>query len=106
MVPHGDNFSYSASKAAIHMMARHMAHNVTRHNITINSIAPGPFRSKMMGYMLDDPDSRARVAKAVPLKRIGTPEDVAGAVIYLSSRAGAFLTGVVIPVDGGLSTHG
>ena len=106
MVPHGDNFSYSASKAAIHMMARHMAHNVTRDNITINSIAPGPFRSKMMGYMLDDPERRARVAKSIPLQRIGTPEDVAGAVIYLSSRAGAFLTGTVIPVDGGLSTHG
>jgi NAD(P)-dependent dehydrogenase (short-subunit alcohol dehydrogenase family) len=56
--------------------------------------------------MLDDPDSRARVAKAVPRKRIGTPEDMAGAVIYLSSRAGAYLTGALIPVDGGLSTHG
>ena len=51
----------------------------------------------MMGYLLDDPDSRARIARAVPRKRIGTPEDVAGAVIFLSSRAGAFLTGVVHP---------
>ncbi len=106
MVPIGDNFSYSASKAAIHMLARHLAHNVVKDNITVNSIAPGPFRSKMMGYLLDDPDSRARIARAVPRKRIGTPEDVAGTVIFLSSRAGAFLTGVTIPVDGGLSTHG
>ena len=105
-VPFGDNFSYSASKAAVHMMARHLAHNVVGDNVTVNTIAPGPFRSKMMGYLLDDPDSRARVAKFVPRKRIGTPEDVAGAVIYLSSRAGAWLTGVLIPVDGGLSTHG
>ena len=59
-----------------------------------------------MPDLLDDPDSRARVAKFVPRKRIGTPEDVAGAVIYLSSRAGAWLTGVLIPVDGRLSTHG
>ncbi|MPY91669.1 MAG: SDR family oxidoreductase [Acidimicrobiia bacterium] len=106
MVPHGDNFSYSASKAAVHMLARHLAHNVVGDNVTVNTVAPGPFRSKMMGYLLDDPDSRARVAKVVPRKRIGTPEDVAGAVIYLSSRAGAWLTGVLIPVDGGLSTHG
>jgi len=106
MVPHGDNFSYSASKAALHMMARHMAHFVVRDHITINSIAPGPFRSKMMGYMLDDPERRARVAHSVPRQRIGTPQDMAGAVIYLSSRAGAWLTGVTIPVDGGISTHG
>lgn len=106
MVPHGDNFSYSGSKAAVHMLARHLAHNVVRENITVNTIAPGPFRSKMMGYMLDDPERRARVARSVPRQRIGTPEDVAGAVIYLSSRAGAWLTGILIPVDGGLSTHG
>ena len=106
VVPIGDNFSYSGSKAAIHMLARHLAHNVVGDNITVNTVAPGPFRSKMMGYLLDDPDSRARIARRVPRKRIGTPEDVAGAVIYLCSRAGAWLTGVLIPVDGGLSTHG
>jgi NAD(P)-dependent dehydrogenase (short-subunit alcohol dehydrogenase family) len=106
MVPLGDNFSYSASKAGIHMLARHLAHNVVGENITVNTIAPGPFRSKMMGYLLDDPDSRARIARAVPRKRIGTPEDMAGAVIFLASRAGAYLTGTLIPVDGGLSTHG
>lgn len=105
-VPIGDNFSYSGSKAAVHMMARHLAHNVAADNITVNTVAPGPFRSKMMGYLLDDETSRARIASKVPRKRIGTPEDVAGAVIYLASRAGAFLTGALIPVDGGLSTHG
>ena len=106
MVPIGDNFSYSASKAGIHMLARHLAHNVVGDDITVNSIAPGPFRSKMMGYLLDDPASRARIASKVPRKRIGEPEDVAGAVIFLASRAGAWLTGITIPVDGGLSTHG
>ena len=106
VVPIGDNFSYSGSKAAIHMLARHLAHNVNDDNITVNTIAPGPFRSKMMGYLLDDPDSRNRIARRVPRRRIGEPEDVAGAVIYLASRAGAFLTGALIPVDGGLSTHG
>jgi NAD(P)-dependent dehydrogenase (short-subunit alcohol dehydrogenase family) len=106
VVPFGDNFSYSASKAALHMAARHLAHSVVKDHITVNTVAPGPFRSKMMGYLLDDPASRERVAKFVPRGRIGTPEDVAGAVIYLSSRAGAYLTGAVVPVDGGLSTHG
>ncbi len=105
-VPFGDNFSYSASKAGIHMLARHLAHNVVGDHITVNSIAPGPFESKMMSYMLDDPDSREMVEKSVPRGRIGSPEDVAGTVLYLSSRAGAFVTGAVIPLDGGSSTHG
>ena len=106
VVPFGDNYSYSASKAAIHMLARHMAHHLARLNITVNSIAPGPFESKMMSYVLDDPERRAVAVESVPRRRIGTPEDVAGAVIFLASRAGAYLTGAVIPVDGGLSTHG
>jgi NAD(P)-dependent dehydrogenase (short-subunit alcohol dehydrogenase family) len=105
-VPVGDNFSYSASKAAVHMLARHLAHFVNGDHITVNTIAPGPFESKMMSYMLDDADTRAFIERTNPRKRIGTPEDIAGTVIYLSSRAGAYLTGALIPVDGGFSTHG
>jgi NAD(P)-dependent dehydrogenase (short-subunit alcohol dehydrogenase family) len=103
-VPIGDNYSYSASKAGIHMMARHMAAHLVKDHITINSIAPGPFESRMMAYRLDDPNSRAMVEASVPRKRIGSPEDIAGTVIFLASRAGAFTTGSVIPVDGGIST--
>jgi NAD(P)-dependent dehydrogenase (short-subunit alcohol dehydrogenase family) len=103
-VPIGDNYSYSASKAGVHMMARHMASHLVRRNITINSIAPGPFESKMMAYRLDDPDSRKMVEAGVPRRRIGSPEDIAGTVIFLASRAGAYTTGSVIPVDGGIST--
>ncbi len=103
-VPVGDNYSYSASKAGIHMMARHMAAHLVRDNITINSIAPGPFESKMMAYRLDDPDSRKMVEAGVPRRRIGSPEDIAGTVIFLAGRAGAYTTGSVIPVDGGIST--
>ena len=103
-VPVGDNYSYSASKAGVHMMARHMAAHLVRYNITINSIAPGPFESKMMAYRLDDPDSRKMVEAGVPRRRIGSPEDIAGTVIFLASRAGAYTTGAVIPVDGGIST--
>ncbi len=105
-VPMGDQFSYAASKAGVHMMARHMAHTIVKDHITINSIAPGPFESKMMAYMLDTPEKKEMVEGAMPLGRIGRPEDVAGTVIYLSSRAGSYLTGAVIPVDGGASTHG
>lgn len=105
-VPFGDNYSYSASKAGIHMLARHMAHHLVKEHITVNTIAPGPFESKMMSYMLDDPGRRATVVASTPRGRIGTPEDVAGATLFLASRAGAWLTGVVLPVDGGISTHG
>jgi NAD(P)-dependent dehydrogenase (short-subunit alcohol dehydrogenase family) len=105
-VPDGEQYSYSMSKAGIHMLTRHLAHYMVDDNITVNAIAPGPFESKMMDYKLGEPSSRARVAAAVPRRRIGTPEDMAGAVLYLTSRAGAYLTGAIIPVDGGVSTHG
>ena len=105
-VPIGDNFSYSASKAGVHMLARHMAKFLTDRHITVNSIAPGPFRSKMMGYLLDDDASRAAIERANPRGRIGTPEDVAGTVIWLSSRAGAFINGATVPVDGGIAMLG
>jgi len=102
-VPVGDNFSYSASKAGIHMLARHMAKFLVDRNITVNSIAPGPFESKMMAYVLDDDDMRQMVEKSNPRGRIGSPEDVAGTVIWLASRAGAYINGATIPVDGGIS---
>ena len=81
-VPAGDNYSYSASKAGIHMLGRHLASHLAGEHITVNSIAPGPFESKMMAYMLADEDSRRMVEASVPRGRIGTPEDVAGTVIY------------------------
>lgn len=102
-VPVGDNFSYSASKAGVHMLARHMAKFLTDRDVTVNCIAPGPFESKMMSYRLDDPASRASIEKSNPRGRIGTPEDVAGTVIWLASRAGAFINGATIPVDGGIA---
>lgn len=103
-VPIGDNYSYSAAKAGVHMLARHLGAHVVGRHITVNSIAPGPFESKMMEYMLEADDQRAMVIDQVPRKRIGTAEDIAGTVIFLASRAGAFTTGATIPVDGGIST--
>jgi len=105
-VPMMENYSYSASKAAVHMLTRHLAHRLCAEDITVNAIAPGPFESKMMAFVLGNEEGRDAVASTVPLKRIGRPDDMAGTAIFLASRAGSYLTGAVIPVDGGISTHG
>jgi NAD(P)-dependent dehydrogenase (short-subunit alcohol dehydrogenase family) len=100
-VPLLDNYSYSASKAAVHMLTRHLAKRLAP-RITVNASAPGPFESKMMAAVLDA--FGEQIAANAPLKRIGRPDDMAGAAIYLASRAGAYLSGAVIPVDGGIAS--
>lgn len=102
-VPAMENYAYSAAKAGVHMLTRHLARQLAPQHITVNAIAPGPFDSRMMAFALDDPATRELVAAGVPLGRIGRPDDMAGAAIFLSSRAGAYLTGAVIPVDGGIT---
>jgi NAD(P)-dependent dehydrogenase (short-subunit alcohol dehydrogenase family) len=101
-----DNFSYTASKAAVHMLTRHLASKLASEQITVNAIAPGPFESKMMAFVLDNPDTRAAVEQSVPLGRIGRADDAAGLVQFLASRAGSYLTGTVIPLDGGITGCG
>ena len=105
-VPFAENYSYSASKAAVHMLTRHLAKRLAPENITVNAIAPGPFESKMMAFLLDAPEGRAEVERQVPLGRIGRPDDVAGLTLFLASRAGSYLTGAVIPLDGGITGCG
>jgi NAD(P)-dependent dehydrogenase (short-subunit alcohol dehydrogenase family) len=100
-VPLMDNYSYSASKAAVHMLTRHLAKRLAP-RVTVNAIAPGPFESKMMAATLEA--FGEQIAAGAPLKRIGRADDMAGAAIYLASRAGAYLTGAVIPVDGGIAS--
>jgi NAD(P)-dependent dehydrogenase (short-subunit alcohol dehydrogenase family) len=102
-VPAMENYSYSASKAAVHMLTRHLAKRLASDHITVNAIAPGPFQSKMMAFVLGSDEGRAAVASTVPLGRIGTAEDLVGTTTFLCSRAGAYLTGAVIPLDGGIS---
>jgi NAD(P)-dependent dehydrogenase (short-subunit alcohol dehydrogenase family) len=98
-----ENYSYSASKAAVHMLSCHLAKRLASEHITVNAIAPGPFESRMTAFMLEAPENRELVEKMVPLGRIGEPEDVAGLTIFLASRAGAYLTGTLIPLDGGIT---
>ena len=105
-VPLAENYSYSASKAAVHMLTRHLARRLAAEHITVNAIAPGPFQSKMMAFMLDTPEKLAEVEGQVPLGRIGRPDDAAGLTVFLASRAGSYLTGAVIPLDGGITGCG
>jgi NAD(P)-dependent dehydrogenase (short-subunit alcohol dehydrogenase family) len=101
--PEMDTYAYSSSKAAVHHLSRVLAQKLAPRHITVNAVAPGPFESKMMHETLEK--FHDYIVGGCPLKRIGAPADMAGVAIYLASKAGAYLTGAVIPVDGGISTR-
>jgi NAD(P)-dependent dehydrogenase (short-subunit alcohol dehydrogenase family) len=101
-VPSLPTYSYSASKAGLHHLTRVLARELGPRKITVNAVAPGPFESKMMAATLAAAGDA--IAAAAPLRRIGRPDDMAGVAVYLASRAGSYVTGAVIPVDGGLAT--
>jgi NAD(P)-dependent dehydrogenase (short-subunit alcohol dehydrogenase family) len=95
-------YSYSSSKAGLHQLTRVLARELGPQHITVNAVAPGPFQSKMMAATLEAAGDV--IAAAAPLGRIGRDDDMAGIAVFLASRAGAYLTGTVIPVDGGIAT--
>jgi NAD(P)-dependent dehydrogenase (short-subunit alcohol dehydrogenase family) len=95
-----ETYSYSASKAALHHLTRVLAKRLGSENITVNAIAPGPFDTQMMTAVLAEHSEE--VAATSLLGRLGQPGDIAGAVRYLAARAGSYVTGTVLCVDGGM----
>lgn len=100
-------YSYTASKAAVHHLTRTLASELSERHITVNAFAPGPFQSRMTAFATASDEQAASVGRRVPIGRIGRPDDIAGATLYLCSRAGSYVTGAILPIDGGQSVqHG
>ncbi|HEY1447165.1 MAG TPA: SDR family oxidoreductase, partial [Caulobacteraceae bacterium] len=95
-----ETYSYHASKAGLIYLTRRMAARLIRDHIVVSCIAPGAFASDMNRDARDRGDA---VASRIPMRRIGTDEDMAAAAIYLASRAGDYVVGATIPVDGGVA---
>ncbi len=105
MEPHGfPAYSYSASKAAIHHVTRYLSNELAAQNLTVNAIAPGPFPSGMTAFFVEDEKLTRAVTRGVPLGRIGKPEDISGLILCLCGRGGAYMTGAIIPLDGGMNS--
>ncbi len=98
-------YSYSASKAAVHHLTRILADEFAGRRITVNAFAPGPFQSRMTAFATATEEQALKVGKGVPLGRIGSPDDIAGATLYLCGNSGSYITGAILPLDGGLSAH-
>jgi 3-oxoacyl-[acyl-carrier protein] reductase len=92
--------NYAASKAGLVGLARSLAREFASRNITVNVVAPGPITTDMTGALTDE--QRAAMNDATPLGRFGAPEEVAATIAFLASESAGYITGAVIPVDGGL----
>ncbi len=103
-IPMGDGaYSYSASKAAVMHMSRILAKELAGRHVTVNALAPGPFVSRMTAFATADEGTRKKVGGDVPLGRVGRDEDIAGCMLFLCGRGGAYVTGAIIPVSGGIN---
>ena len=97
--------AYGVAKAGISHMTRILAIEWAGHGIRVNAIAPGTTETESRAPMLADPDRRETMLNRIPLKRFGTPEEMAGAVRYLASPAASYITGQVLLLDGGLTAY-
>lgn len=105
-IPKGTaTYSYAVSKGAVHHMTRVLSNDLAPRRITVNAIAPGPFVSKMTAFALATDAGQAKSAQGVPLGRVGRPEDIAGALQYLCGRGGAYLSGAILPLSGGMQSN-
>jgi NAD(P)-dependent dehydrogenase (short-subunit alcohol dehydrogenase family) len=93
--------AYNISKAADFQLARNLAHEYGRHGIRVNCIAPGLIKTDFAKALWDNPETLKRSTETVPLRRIGEPDEIAGAAVFLASAAGTFMTGQAVVVDGG-----
>jgi NAD(P)-dependent dehydrogenase (short-subunit alcohol dehydrogenase family) len=93
--------AYNISKAADFQLARNLAHELSPHNIRVNCIAPGLVKTDFARALWDTPEAEERSRSGMPLRRLGEPDDIAGAAVFLASRAGAWMTGQAVVVDGG-----
>jgi NAD(P)-dependent dehydrogenase (short-subunit alcohol dehydrogenase family) len=93
-------YSYGASKAAIHFLGSQLASELAPRNVSVNTVAPGYFPTDMTEHLQGE---EGGLSNKIPMRRMGAAPDIAGAIIYLSSAAGAYLTGIVLPVDGGIA---
>jgi NAD(P)-dependent dehydrogenase (short-subunit alcohol dehydrogenase family) len=93
--------AYAISKAADMQMARNLAQELSPHNIRINCIAPGLVKTDFARALWDTPEAEVRSSAGTPLRRLGEPDDIAGAAVFLASKAGGWMTGQTVVVDGG-----
>ncbi|MFD0849027.1 SDR family NAD(P)-dependent oxidoreductase [Sphingosinicella xenopeptidilytica] len=98
--------AYNVSKAADFQLVRNLATELGPHNVRINAIAPGVIRTDFARALWEDPEAEAALRRATPLGRIGEPEEIAGTAVFLASKAGAYVTGQAIVVDGGSTIKG
>ena len=96
-----DNFAYAASKTAVHQVTRVLATEMAKDHVRVNAIAPGRFYSKMTEFLSSNKEAFEEELQSIPMHRWGKDTDIAGVAILLASKAGAFITGQIIPVDGG-----
>lgn len=95
--------AYNASKGAVIALTRDLSVKLAPHGIRVNAIAPGPFLTDMMNHLRDDPEKLAAYEGAIPLRRSGREDDIKAAVVFLASRASAFMTGQTLVLDGGIT---